>query len=83
MHGSPSAILALLFMSSYNPFIALLSCSSFMHVSKNVVSINGSIVGSGLSLLPEVEASVKLFLASMKVSLARSKSNFGSFVGAL
>jgi len=81
--GSPGAVPAHLIMSSCSPFIALLSHNSFMHVSKNVVSIDGSISVSGLGLLPEVEASAKLSLASMKVSLARSKSNSGSFVGAL
>ena len=43
-----------------------------MHVTIRVVSIDQSIFGSSLSLLPEVEASVKLFLASMNVSFARS-----------
>jgi len=76
MHGSPGAIPTHLVMISYSPFIALLSRNNFMHVSKNVVSIDGSNFGSSLSLLPEVEASTKLFLASMNVS-------FGSFVGAL
>ena len=70
-------------MSSCNPFTALLSCSSFIHVPRNVVRIYGSIFGSGLSLFPEVEASAKLFLASMKVSQVRSKSNYASFARAL
>ena len=83
MCGSFGVVLAHIVMSSCSPFIALVSCSSFMHVSKNVVSINGPISGSSLSLLPEVEASAKLLLASMNVSLAHSKSNSGSFVGSL
>ena len=81
--GSPSAVPTHLFMSSCNPFTASLSWVTFIHVSRNVVSIDGSVSNSGLSLLPEVDASVKLFLASMKVSLAHSKSNSRSFVGAL
>ena len=72
-----------LVMSSCSPFTTLLSCSIFMHVSKNAVSIDASISSSSLSLLPEVEASAKLLLASMNVSLARSKSTSSSFVGAL
>lgn len=72
-----------LVMSSYSPFTTLLSRGIFMHVSKNVVSIDGSIDGSSLSLLPEVEASVKLRLDFMNVSLAHSKSNSSSFAGAL
>ena len=72
-----------LVISSYSPFTALLSHNSFMHVSKKVVSIEGSIPSSSWSLLPKVEASVKLFSASMNVSFTRSKSNSGSFVGAL
>ena len=75
--------LAHLLMSSCSPFIALMSHSSFMHVSRNVISIDGSIYNFGLSFLSEVEALAKLFLASMKVSLARSKSNSASFAGAL
>ena len=75
-HHSPGAVPTHLLMSSYNPFTSLLSCSSFMHVSRNIVSIDGSISGSNLSLLPKVEASIKLFLASMKVSLVCSKSNY-------
>ena len=78
--GSPSAVPVHLLMSSCNPFTALLSRSNFMHVSRNVVSIDGSISCFVLSLLPELEASVKLFLASMKVSLVHSKSNSGSFI---
>jgi len=81
MHGSPDP--THLVRSYCNPFIALLSHNNFMHVSRKVVSIDGSISGSSLSLLPEVEASVKLFLASTNVSFARSKSNSSSFVGAL
>ena len=83
MRGSPSVVPAHLFMSFYSPFTTLLSHNNFMHVSKNVLSIDGSIFGSGLSLLPEVEASTNLFLASMKFSLVHSKSNSGSFVRAL
>ena len=81
MHGFPYPVH--LVMSSCSPFIALLSRSNFMHVSRKVVSIDGSITDSSLSLLPEVEASVNLFLASTNVSFMRSKSNSGSFVGAL
>lgn len=80
---SPGVVLVNLLMSSYNPFIALLSRSRFMYVSRNFVSIDGSISSSGLSFLPKVEASLKLFLASMNVSLAHSKSNSSSFVEAL
>ena len=76
--GSPDP--AHLVISSYSPFTALLSHISFMHVSRKVVNIEGSILGSSWSLLPEVEASVKLFLTSMNVSFARFKSNSGSFV---
>ena len=72
-----------LMISYCRNFTTLLSCSSFIHVSKKVVSIEGSIRGSSWSLLPEVEAFVKLFLASMNVSFAHSKSNLGSFVRAL
>ena len=72
-----------LVISSYSPLIALLSCNNFMHVSRNIVSIEGSIPGSSWSLLPKVDASLKLFLASMNVSFAHSKSNLGSFTGAL
>ena len=68
--SSPRVVIMHLFMSSYSPFTALLSRSSFMQVSKKVVSMEGSISLSGLSLLLEVEASVKLFLASMIVSRA-------------
>ena len=68
MHGSPGP--THLVMSSCSPFTTLLSCNNFMHVYRKVVSIYGSISSSSLSLLPEVEASVKLFLASMNVSLA-------------
>jgi len=74
--------LAHLVISSCNPFTALLSRSNFIHVSRKVVIIEESISGSSWSLLPEVEASVKLFLASMNVSFAKSRSNSGSFVGA-
>ena len=81
--GSPGTVPAHLVMISCNPFIALLSCNNFMHVSKNVVSIDGSISSSSLSLHPKVEAFAKLFLASMNVYLARSKSNSSSFVGSL
>lgn len=83
MYGSPGVVPANLVMSAYSPFIALLPCNSFMHVTKNVVSIDGSISHSSLSLIPQVEESAKLFLASMNVSLVRSKSNSGSFIGAL
>lgn len=83
MRGSPGAVPTHLLMSSYDPFTSLLSFSNFIHVSKNVISVGGSISISGLSLLPEVEASMKLFLASIKVSRARSKSNSGSFARAL
>lgn len=72
-----------LFISSCNPFTSLLSCNSFMQVSKKVVNIEGSIYSVGLSWLPEVEASTKLFFASINVSCARSRSNSTSFYGAL
>lgn len=81
--GSPRVFSTHLFISSYNPFIALLSCNSFMQVSKKVVSIEGSISWSSLSLLLEVEALAKLFFASMSVSCSCSKSNSASFAGAL
>lgn len=83
MRGSPGMVPVHLFMSSCNPFTTFLSRSSFMHVCRNVMSIDGSTFGSVVSLLPEVEAAVKLFLASMKIFLVRSKSNSGSFSGAL
>ena len=79
----PGTVPVHLCTSSCSLFTAFLSRSSFMHVSRNIVSIDGSISSSGMSLLPEVEASTKLFFASMKFSLAHSKSNYGSFVGAL
>lgn len=72
-----------LVMCSCSLFTALQCHNSFMHVSRKVVSIDGSIFGYGLSFLPKMEAYVKLFLASINVSFARSKSNLGSFVGAL
>ena len=78
--SSPGSIPSHLFMSSCSPFTALLLRSSFMHVSRKIVSIDGSISSSGLSLLPKVEASTNLFLASMKVSRVRSKSNSASFI---
>lgn len=81
MCGSPDA--THLVISSFSPLTSLLSSRSFMHVSRKVVSIEGSIPGSSKSLLPKVEASVKLSLASMNVSVMRSKSNSGSFIGAL
>lgn len=81
MRGSPDPMH--LVISSCSPLTALLLHSSFIHVTKKVVSIEGSIPGSGWSLLPEVEAFVKLFLASINVSFVCSKSNSGSFVGAL
>jgi len=81
-HGSARAPIFLL-MSSCNPFITLLSHSNFIHVFRNVVIIDGSIFGYSLSFLPEVEASTKLFLASMKVPRVHSKSNSTSFDGAL
>jgi len=83
MHGSPSVVLENIVMSYCSPFIDFLSRNNFIHVTKNVVSIHGSISGCSFSLLPEVEASAKLFLASMNVFVACSKSNSGSFVGAL
>ena len=83
MHCSPGMVPTHLLISCYNPFTALLSCSNFIQVSRKVVSIEGSISSSGLSFLPEVEASAKLFLASMKVSRVRSKSNYSSFTEAL
>lgn len=82
MCGSPGMVPVHLLMSSYNPFISLLSRSNFMHVSRNVLSIDGSISSFGLSFLPKVETSAKLFLASMKVSRACSKSNSASFTEA-
>lgn len=72
--SSPIVIVVHLLMCSCNPLTTLLSHSSFIHVSRNIVSIDGSISDSSLSLLLEVEASVKLFLASIKVSQACSKS---------
>jgi len=77
--SSPHVVLSHLLMSSYNPFTALLSCNSFMHASRNVVSIDGSISSSSLYFLHEVEASLKPFFASIKFSRACSKSNYTSF----
>lgn len=82
MRGSPRVFLAHLFMSSCNPFTALLSHNK-MQVFRKVESIEGSIFWSGLSLLPEVEALAKLYFSSMNVSRACSKSKLSSFVGAL
>jgi len=62
-----------LVISSYSPLAILLSCNSFMYVSRNVVSIEGSIPGSGWSLQPKVEASVRLFVSSMNIPFVRSK----------
>lgn len=81
--NSPGAIPAHLLMSSCNPFTALLLHSIFIHVSRNIVNIDGSISGACLSFLPKVEASAKLFLASINVSGAHSKSNYASFARAL
>ena len=78
--GSPDP--AHLVVSSCNPLNASLLRSIFIHVSKKVVCIKGSILGSGWSLLPEVEASVKLFIASLNFSFMHSNSDSGSFVGA-
>ena len=81
--GSPGTVPTHLLMSSCNPFTTLLLCSNFIHVSMNVVSMDGSIFDFGLYFLPEVKASTKLFLASMRVSWVCSKSNSTSFVRAL
>ena len=80
-HGSPNP--TFLVISSYSPLTTFLSCSSSMRVSRKVVSIEGSIPSSSWSLLPEAEAFVKLFLASMNVFFTCSKSNSSSFVGEL
>lgn len=79
--GSPDS--AHLVINYCSPLVALLSCNNFIHVSRKVVSMEGSIYGSGWSLLPKVEASLKLFLASINFSFVRSKSNSGSFARAL
>lgn len=79
--GSPD--LAHLVMSSCSPFTDFLSRKIFMKVSRKVISIDGSISSSSLSLLLEMEVFVKLFLASINFSFVCPKLNFGSFVGAL
>lgn len=70
-------------MSSFSPFTDLLSLSNFIQASTKVVIIDGSSSWSGLSLLAKVEASMKIFFASIKASCACSKSNWVSFDGVL
>ena len=66
MQGSPDP--AHLVIYSCNPLTTLFLWSNFMHVYKKVVSIEGSLSSSGWSLLPRVETSAKLLLASKHVS---------------
>lgn len=59
-----------LFINSCKPLATFLSRRNFIHVSKEVVIIKGSLSDSGWSLLPGVEISMKLPQASRYVSLS-------------